>query len=498
MKQNKEANATTQRKEKSPVLYWATIVTLVIIVIAFVVFPVFDGMLTPKAEKEILGKYDGITVSAGPYSLYSSNMNYTYYSMQQQYGEQASMYMNYYQQNIANETIFSYGIYKLLQDKGIKISNNKVNQILRDQCGDFGLSALFLIDYTQPISSANFSASAYQTAKETNPLLVQGVRSNLAIRGSVTDFQTDMDFLSTASEKEAEFYDTLAKTTATTSYFEVTEAMIDSLLIEDYVANNLSDFTQLDLTVIQSGSKETIETILTEVSEDHLLFAERAKTNTVSTLLEAQGVLSGFSTDIQAKLVIEKEAIIETLAALQENEISDIISFGGFFYLFKANKGAIVADPAQLAEAQKEEIIAVIKNEEGNIVADFITETANTLTEAAKTSTFEAIAELNNATIEKMEEFPLNYNNGNLLPSINPLNFAQNETFLTEVFSSNPGDLLSPLTDGLITYVVKLDTKITDSEKTANGTADQMASTLLSQYVLDESRAPIYPIQFTN
>lgn len=495
-KKEKETNATTERMKQKPIIYWMTVVTLIIIVIAFVVFPAIDGIFSPKMGSEVIGRYESTDVPGGQYSLYASNMNNMMYNVQSQYPpEQVEMYLSYFQSQIINQTIFTYGIVEELEKAGIGITSNKINRILKSQCGDPGLYAYYIIDPNQPINEANFSVKKYELAKAKNNLQVKGVRKNIALKAIVEDFQRDMDALSTISDAEKAFYTKMAQETVSGSYFKVTNEMISDELLATYVKENLSDFTKLDLSIIRTEDKQTAKDILLELTEDSELFTERATTYNSPALKEKEGKIDGFLGEIALQLNLTDEEVKDQLALLVADETTDIIEIDYYFYIIKANTEPTVAVAQEVVVSNQAAVISAIQADDSTLLDAFIEETAIALVEEAKADGFNSTAIGNGGTIEEMGEFSLNYNNASIIPSIEPAQFASNKTFLTEVFSAEVGDILNPVTSDADILVFKVTDKRTNSERASTGNEDQMNNALISNYIFDESRTQIYAPQ---
>lgn len=490
-------NNTTRRKEQQPLLYWGTIVTLVIVVLAFVVAPIFTGRYTAPV-KSAIGSFEGKPISGDYYSLYQSNMQILRMNLSNMVAqgqispEMESAYFNFYRQESLRTTVEMHAISHLLKKAGIETSNNRIESMLREQCGDYGLGVLYRIDSSKAPSKANFSEKKYQEASLRNPSQVKGVKNVLMLRNNFALFGTDLSHLATFSQKETDFLNQMAKQTASADYFEITDSMISEEQLTPWIEKNLDDFTNLSLQVVRTGDKKKAKEIALEVSEDPEIFAERAKVFN-APLTDSEGKISGYAYEIFSKLNIKKKATKALIEKLVEGELSSIISADGYFYLFKALKEAEKAESFLLVKTDREKILSIIKEKEKAHYETLLNEKAESIANEAKEGDFNKIASTYQAEILKLENIPLNYNNCEFLPSIAPTDFADDKVLFTELFSQKEGSTFGPVSNQNKIYLFHLVNRFEKADNAATINENSILETMYKGYIFSPKRYTAVP-----
>lgn len=492
MKKNeKDMNATQQKMKQHPVIYWLTVMTLIIIVVAFVIVPSTTGLMSSRTDSA-LGYFEGKKIANDGYSLYRSNLSAMEMNLRNSMpAEQFDMYYQYYASTIKNSTIENYAVVKMLNDNGIKVSPSKIEDLLRQQCGDFGIGAVYVVDTSQNFGPANFSEHLYKIDRSKNNLRVKAARRNLAYREAASVFFSDMNALGTFSDNEKAFLNKMAGNSAAAEYFEVTDGMIDTEELALYVEANSDDFRTLSIQMLRADNKATAKEIAQELADDPELFTERAKVYNSTMRARDEGRMEGFAADIARKLNVTKDSTLKKITALDEGEISDILPIDGYFYIFKADAFAVEADADEIALSQVNELVNMIKLDEPELYRELMDGAAEAIVAKSRTEGFSTTASLYAAEVKKMESFPLNYGNASMLTGINPTQYSNDESFLSEVFSAEAGEVINPVSSGMDLMIFKVTERTEDTAAEANINENSIHNAMFSDYINDPSRLAV-------
>lgn len=493
-----EGNDTTRRMEQQPFLYWMTVITLVIIVIAFVIFPAIDGGFSSTSNNAV-ATFMGEKIPGDYYSLYAANLQGLNNYLEQEVAsgriepQMVSLYYNFYKGQVLNQTAEVVAINRILKDRGIQKSASKIESLIRQNCGDPQLGITYRIDNSKAPSKANFSEKKYKEAASKNPLQVKAIRKNLALRDNGQFFYSDLASLSTTSKKATDFLNDAAKKRYNLSYLKIDEDMIEDSSLIPHIEKNLKDYTMLSLQVVRCDSKKTAKEIALEIKEDPELFSERAKQYQATGITNSEGEISGFASEIFSQLNVSKEATKSMLLALTESEISDITNVDGYFYIFKANADAKHYEAEFILNNHKEAIIDAIKENDSQEFNALLQESALALYNQAKESSLEAVAAYVNGEVQKVEQVAINYKNSNLLPQIDGNFIHENKTLLLELAKLNQSQLLAPVSYQEDLYIFRLDdfSEVSDNQISFN--QEDLVSDSFRNWVLDPSRFVALP-----
>jgi len=488
-KKNNNSDATSERIKQHPAIYAITVVTLVVIVAAFVVFPSVKGLLTPKVVN-MVGTYEGTKVTNNPVSLYGSIRSKVYANAKRQYPSLTDdMLAQYFHGQVLSETFKYFGIVTMLEKSGITTSVAHTNDLLFRTCGDYSLGSLFTIDKLRAPSRSNFSKAKYDIARQTNPTKIKVIRKNLSTYDLVETFINDMSALSSFSNNEEKFIKEMGTKVASVKYFKLDETMIDNETLTEYIDENSDDFTSVDIRMIRTEDKKVAKEIQTELFETPELFAERAEVYNSTHYQAEKGKLgSMFISTLAKKLNITNSKNINEIVALEDGEISSTIKINENYYIFKAENSPVEADATSLLLTKKDDIIKEIRSTNPDILQDMIDITANNIQEKSSENGFEETANALNAKIDTIESFPLNYGNSTMLQTINAddaslSTIGSNKEFLMALFSGKKGDILEPITSGLDTFIFLVSDISTATDNDAATDAMQADSALLTNFI---------------
>lgn len=497
MKKNEKAsNATYERKAQHPMIYWMTVITLVIIVLAFVIFPSFSRNTTVQREGYI-GTYGGEIITQDVNSFYNSTMKTAYqraeyqayqYSMQNE-GMEYDQILNYFTSNVPSQskdaTIQAYGIKDLLKQTGIAVSSAKEYNLIQQNCGDINIGADYRAQGGTP-NKTNFSVKKYNLAKGRNNRKVNAAKRNVSMRYMAQNFMQDISTISSFSDAEKAFIEEMNKERLSMSYFKVTDDMISSEDLIKFTEKNIENFIELDLRMLRIGSKKQAKEVLAEINETPDLFIEKAEVFNSPAQIKKKGRIAGFCSDIENKLNLD-ESTVKIVSNLQLGEISKILKVNDFFYIFKAESDPLVKESSALLANKKEDILKTLRKDDGDLYRTLLEDASKSIRAEAIDKGFEIVATSKSAEIKKLEDFPLNFNNSSMLEGLTDTSLSTNEPFLRDIFSTEEGSIIEPLQSGMDILICKVDSR---SVSDAGASINEVKATedMLINYVTNSKR----------
>jgi hypothetical protein len=419
----------------------ASVVVLIICLIAFVLPSTLAGGQGGQQKLPAFGKYDGIEIKYEQDSDFANFVSYYGQMFQAQMGQMDSS--TYYQVfNFAfNSTVTKLAYEVAVKDSGYVVPQTEINRELAKNFYD---------------ENGKYSSKLYkQTPAAQINLLKNEIEGNLISSRLYDDFfGSSTQVLGTKglygmkqSSKEVEF---LADYNKNQSGFNLVAFPLSSYPEEEKVKfgkDNAAKFTKYDLSLVICADKSTADKVLTRLNNEEITFADAVAEYSEKAYSETDG-----RSTIPYQYQIEKALVnpedLAKIVNLKKGEKSEVIETNAGFAIFLANEGSKQADFTD------SEVITTVYNYmaayENSVIENYFISKATDFTNACIASNFDdACAKLN---VEKqvVTPFPLNYGNMEIAAPVNTTVMAltgadKNDNFLKSVFALKENELSKPL-----------------------------------------------------
>lgn len=429
--QKERKNTVEERRSHSPLLYWGTVVTLVLIVITFVIGPVLGSSY---AKSIVLGK------AAGKKIYFDENFGYTWEQYERNlasaYGidlQNVPDYMKSQLRTTAFQGAFFMRAYadfvdSILEKSGIIATTTKAEKEIAESILSYPEA-----DRKEALKAYKDLSAAQKQAQIDNvkeEYLSTLFRNDLALIPEIADFETAFLNEKAFPEKRA------------LSYLQINEKSISDSTYAEYAADKTDLFTQISFQKILVSTKTEIDFLLSEIEADPTQFETLAKESTIDTD-EARDTTLYFY-EILNEFGTKKEKEFKKLATLKAGELSPIIKTEFGYFLFKITKDAVAPDFTDAATVAKVRDYVTYNDEAAE--AAFIAEMTAAVAESAKVDGLNKAAETFGLTVLKTKPFAVNIGglneigkiqneeNQNVLASL-----SADESFFRQVFSAAQG-----------------------------------------------------------
>jgi parvulin-like peptidyl-prolyl isomerase len=254
-------------------------------------------------------------------------------------------------------------------------------------------------------------------------------------------------------------------------------------------------FTEYDFSVITVNTEEEAKTVLSQISNNEILFEDAVKDISVKFYSGDDGKLTTPYQYILKNIVKGEEGFLN-ITALATGELSSVIQTSSGYSIFRCDSPAKTPDFAD--EAVQRIVLNYIRSYERSVMEEYFLNEANDFAAAALRDGFEnACAQFNTERVV-IQSFPLNYGNSDLFPIV-PSGIHQqlagaetNERFLRTAFSLAKGEISSPFVLGDNIIVLKMLEEMAtarDADPTSiNGYSEQYDQRALENAVFADER----------
>lgn len=395
--QKEKKNTVEERRAHSPVLYWGTVVTLVLIVITFVIGPVFGS---GYAKSISLGKAAGKTI------YFDENFGYAWESYERNlaaaYGvdlQNAPDYMRSQLRVSAFQGAFFMTAYEnfiesILDKSGIVATSQKAEHLI----------ARSILAQADPVAQKESLKAYKELSDKQRQTQIDGVkkeylsmtfREDLALIPEIRDFETSFLNEKAFPQKRALRYLQIDEESLPDSYFIEYASQSDKI--------NL--FTQLSFRKILVSTETEMEFLLDEIEKDPEGFSRLAEDSTIDTDGGKETTLYFY--ELLNQFGTENETEFLKLAALKTGELSEVIKTEYGYLLFQITKESVPAD------LENDEIVTEIRDyiayNDSDAAAAFVTDLTSAAADAAAEGLTQA-AETLGLTVLTTRPFAVNVN----------------------------------------------------------------------------------------
>ena len=386
--QKEKKNTVEERRAHSPVLYWGTVVTLVLIVITFVIGPVFGS---GYAKSISLGKAAGKTI------YFDENFGYAWESYERNlaaaYGvdlQNAPDYMRSQLRVSAFQGAFFMTAYE-----------NFIESIL-DKSGIVATSQKAEPD---PVAQKESLKAYKELSDKQRQTQIDGVkkeylsmtfREDLALIPEIRDFETS--FLNEKAFPQKR----------TLRYLQIDEESLPDSYFIEYASQSdkINLFTQLSFRKILVSTETEMEFLLDEIEKDPEGFSRLAEDSTIDTDGGKETTLYFY--ELLNQFGTENETEFLKLTALKTGELSEVIKTEYGYLLFQITKESVPAD------LENDEIVTEIRDyiayNDSDAAAAFVTDLTSAAADAAAAEGLTQAAETLGLTVLTTRPFAVNVN----------------------------------------------------------------------------------------
>ena len=428
---------------KKGVLY--TFGASIILIICFIAF-VLPSSLSKTAQQQeglVFGKYNGKKISY-EYGSDFTNFLSQYAQMYRNQGVEITSSNQYTLYSYAfNSTVVKYAQEEALKKAGYEVPQDSINLQLKNYFKD---------------SDGKFSLKAYKQADSSYiENLTKSIKESLYTGRYYDDyfgttFGTEKLFGLKSPQAETDFLDNFGqeKRAFRMVTFDTGNYPEDEQL--KFGKANPDKFTKYDFSIITVDDKDTASKVLSRISKGQITFEDAVAEYSEKNYSDSDGKLSNNSL-YQIENILKEKENLSKITALAQDEISAAVETLMGYSIFKNDGGAIQPDFS--SEDTLKDIQNYISTYETSIIEDYFSDMAKSFIKDAKASDLDtAAANYDNATIDELAAFPLNYGSSGIFEamdtsSINVLATAdKNEDFLKKAFSLKLNEYSDPIIIG--------------------------------------------------
>jgi parvulin-like peptidyl-prolyl isomerase len=473
---------------KNPLVWGFSFVLLVIIVVAFVVAPIYSP-IAANDQKIVFGTYDGAEIA------YKSG-NYF-----------ATQYDNYKNNNAASgtdniqadysalrsafdATVTHNAIIKMNDSLGVSVSDAKVNKQVAG-------SPLFQ-------DNGKFSKEKFSKVNAIEKRNMQNLARADMIQNRIVQ---DLVKGALVPAKETDFIKSMARLERSFEYVMYANADFPDAEVSKYAQENAKLFRSVDLSVITVAKKADADSYRQQILDKKASFEDSAKNHSTDMYKSSSGV-RGTVAFHEIKLDLADEKLAEQVFGLKKGDLSEVVAVPGGFAIYRADSD--VRTPAIGDAAGLKQVRDYLSTNEKGKIEDYLNAQAKALVEAARKDGLDKAAKSNGKKIELTNSFPINYGSlnyptmyGNFPVMADPEtadqkplgNASTNEAFFSAAFRLKKDEVSDPLVmeSGILVLKLKEEKKLDDAgiglfANFAPALASYFVSTDLQSKIVDKTK----------
>jgi parvulin-like peptidyl-prolyl isomerase len=473
---------------KNPLVWGFSFVLLVIIVVAFVVAPIYSP-IAANDQKIVFGTYDGAEIAyksgnyfASQYDNYKSNSSASGTdNVQSEYSALRSAF---------DATVTHNAIIKMNDALGVSVSDSKVNAQVAGS----------------PLFQENGKFSKERFAK-INALEIRNMQ-NLAREDMIQNrIVQDMVNGALVPAKETEFIKNMARLERSFEYVMFATGDYPDAEVSKYAQDNAKLFRGMDLSVITVAKKADADSYRQQIADKKATFEDTAKNHSTDMFKSSSGVRGAVSFH-ELKLDLADEKLADQVFSLKKGDLSEAIAVPGGFAIYRADsdvRAPALGDTAGLKQVRD----YMSANEKGKI-EDYLNAQAKILVEAARKDGLDKAAKSGGKKVELTNSFPINYGSlnyptmyGNFPVMADPEtadqkplgNASTNEAFFNAAFRLKKAEISDPLVldSGIVVLKLKEEKQLDDAglglfANFAPAMANYFVSTDLQAKLVDKTK----------
>ena len=447
---------------KKGVLY--TIGASIILVICFIAFvlPSSLSRTAQQAEGLVFGKYNGKKISYEYGSDFTSFLS-QYAEMFRNQGIEINSTNQYQVYNYAfNSTVIKYSQEDALKKAGYEVPQDTINSRIKsyftDAEGKFSKKAYMQADATYIQNLTNSIKDSLYTGRYYDDYY-----------GASDKFGSNTLFGLKSSSRENAFLNNYGKEKRTFQMITFKTSDYPKSEQEKFGRANPDKFTKYDLSIITVSSKDIADKIVSRINKGQITFEDAVAEYSDKNYSDSDGKITN-SSQYQIENILEDKEELSKITSLETDQMSPVIQTLMGYSIFKNNSGKTSAD------FSTEEAISDVGNYisiyETSVIENYFVDMAKKFTSEVKASDIETvIRNYENASVEDLAAFPLNYGSSSLFEAMDTntiktlANADKSEDFLTQAFTIKENQFSEPVVLSGDIVVLKC-TGIEDVEKT--------------------------------
>lgn len=427
---------------KKGVLY--TIGASIILIICFIAFVLPSSLSRTSQQQEglVFGKYNGKKISYEYGSDFTTFLS-QYAQMIRNQGQEITQSNQMTIYNYAfNSTVIKYQQEDALKAAGYEVPQDSINLKLKNYFKD---------------ADGKFSMKAYKQADPSYiESLTKSIHESLYTGRYYDDYFGSTDSLGKyhlfglkSADAETAFLDTFGKEKRAFNLVIFDTANYPQEEQVKFAKANTEKFTKYDYSIITVEDKDTANKVLSRITKGQITFEDAVSEYSDKNYSDSEGKLTNNS-QYQIENILKEKENISKITPLAQDEVSPVVETLMGFSIFKNNGSTIQPDFTN--EETLKDVQNYISIYENSVVEDYFTDMAKTFIKEAKASDIQtAAAKYDNAKIEALPAFTLNYGSSALYEkmdtsSITALAVAdKNEDFLKQAFTLKLNDYSDPI-----------------------------------------------------
>jgi parvulin-like peptidyl-prolyl isomerase len=443
-KQPKEQHDSSQhhRSTGKTLTYVATVILLIIVVVAFVGTPAVGGLA--GGSRISFGSYAGRDIDYQPGNYLARQYQDLAARVQQQDQEITESLVRQIWQTAFQRTVYHEALMVLAEEANVSVSAGRVDRAI-------ALWPEFQVDGRFSSERFNNTSSQYRLA----------LRDYL--RESLIDsrIQSDLYGETTPSAPEREFLVSMAGPERRFRFVQFSFDDFPDAEVVDYGRQNAKRFNRINLSVISINSSESDARQIREQAVNRQTSFEDLARNQSVDVYSSDGGEMGWVYYHELEPDFEDTAVIDEIFELEDGEISRVFETTFGWTIYRVNEEPIepdFADPGVIDAVR--DYLTVF---ERGLIEDYLDERGREFVLRANSDGFDAASAEIDQSPELTEYFPVNYGNipyfGTVNASANPAlsNGAFREDFFLELFALSDGEISEPIVLRDYVFVFQLD-----------------------------------------
>ncbi len=405
-----------KKKTNHPVMWIVSLLTLVVIIVAFVGAPI-AGKIS-SGNTAVFGSYDGQAIIYYDGSYFADQIASIADNYSDAITDANSQFIQYQVWRTAfDNTVIRTAMIVDAQNSGLNVSGNAVDKAI--------------VSYGPFMENGEFSENLYS---QSSNIEKKNVRSRLKEELIFNEYLTDIYSIN-GSEAEADFLKDIAASSKSFNYVVYNFSDFPLEKAAEYAESNSNLFENATLSKITINTdRKDAEQVLEKLNANPEMFSELAKTQSSDPYADKGGEI-GETYYYELKNLISDADAVDAIFSLPMNGISDIVENETTWVIYQVTSEIENLDTSN--ESSLEKVKTYMSQFEKGIIEDYFTDLAQEFIDIASTSGFENAGILKNTAVHETNYAPLVYGN----PSVSY--YGQNIPVYTQLADTDGNTFLS-------------------------------------------------------
>lgn len=397
----KKPEVQAQKRPGIRISWIFSILILVLIVIAFVLTPIFGAFFGKNSGDLVFGTYDGEPIEYTYNNYFYKQRESIAANWSQQATDQTSQYQQIYQiwKSAYDNTVVHTALLQQADKAGIMITEEAIDR--------------YLLNYGPYIVNGVFSTERYNATSQTQRREYRKeAKESLLIQTVVNDM-----FGAFTSKNEIDYINSMSAETRMFSYTFLPLTAIQDDQVIKYAQNDTMLFSSVDINVITLSEKDKgkADDVYAKLNSGEILFEDAARTYSIDTFAEEGGYVGKtYFASLQQNFNDVND--LHKIFSLAPNQISELILTPYGYNIYRLNSSPI---PPDLTDA---ETLAFVRDHmisyDRGLVEDQLVIEAQTIIDAAKSESFETAVIGAGLEVYSVGATPINVGNSMMFSSL--------------------------------------------------------------------------------